>query len=128
MGKQGQLLSAGAQSTAGRSTQLRSVRFMAAPTLNGLSPGKMRSFGTFTSSLNGIRPCFEPAFVRLINGSGFFSAISHCAILIHYFTQMDHEHLSADWSIAGPICFSNGIFIYLFRILELSIRNAEHFA
>jgi hypothetical protein len=48
---------------------------MAAPTLIGFSNGKMLSFGTFTSSLNGIRPCFEPALVRRINGSGF-SALS----------------------------------------------------
>jgi hypothetical protein len=44
---------------------------MAAPTLIEFSNGKMLSFGTFTSSLNGIRPCFEPALVRRINGSGF---------------------------------------------------------
>jgi hypothetical protein len=41
---------------------------------------------------------------------------------------MDHEYLSADWSIAGQICFSSDIPIFLFRILELIIKDAEHFA
>jgi hypothetical protein len=62
-----------------------SVRFMAAPTLIGFSNGKMRSVGTFTSSLHGIRAYLEPTLARRINGAGFFIAMTHCTILIHHF-------------------------------------------
>jgi hypothetical protein len=103
MGKQGQVFPAGAQSTAGRSAQLTSVRFMAAPTLIGFSNGKMLSFGTFISSLlASVRASRQRSRTTSMDG-GFFSAISHCAILIHHFIQMDYDHLSADWSIVGPI-------------------------